>query len=326
MTGTGGLVRFSSSEIDAAFGEGASVEEVYAIVTRMNIASVSDAPLDVEMTLRFLPGLSIAAISTSPYRIERTNAQTVDGDDDFVLTIPRRAGIAARQPGREAELRTGEAFLWLSDERWFALAPQATSLINITVPRATIEPAIADLDAVLKDRLPASTELALLTSYAEALMAEAPLTPEIEALAAGHLRDLIIATLGAKKVERIAAGRGVGAARLAAIKRDILENLADPSLSIQGMAVRHGISTHYIRALFSRDGTAFTDYVREQRLLRAFKHLSDRHGPQRHVSAIAYTCGFSDLSWFNQAFKRRFGRAPSDVREGGDPEPGPCNA
>ena len=32
------------------------------------------------------------------------------------------------------------------------------------------------------------------------------------------------------------------------------------------------------------------------------------------ISTIAYDCGFTDLSWFNQTFKRRFGQTPSDIR------------
>jgi AraC-like DNA-binding protein len=33
------------------------------------------------------------------------------------------------------------------------------------------------------------------------------------------------------------------------------------------------------------------------------------------VSTIAYECGFGDLSYFNQAFRRRFAATPTDVRK-----------
>jgi AraC-like DNA-binding protein len=32
------------------------------------------------------------------------------------------------------------------------------------------------------------------------------------------------------------------------------------------------------------------------------------------VSAIAYTCGFNEISYFNQAFRRRFGDSPTQFR------------
>lgn len=314
MDDAGGMIRFSTRQTGAA--NIASVEEVYASVTRMNIASATEAPLNVEMSLRLLPGVSIAAIATSAYRIERTHAQTVDGNDDFVLTIAKRAGIAAQQPGREAEFQAGEAYLWLNDRRMIAVAPQGARFLNIAVPRTLVAPALADIDAVLKDRLPSSIPLALLASYAEGLMADLPLSPEMALMAGSHMRDLIIAALGAKPAATAnGASAGVRAARLDAVKRDVLENLNDPALSIDTMAIRHRISPHYIRALFNAEGTAFTDYVREKRLLEAFRRLSDAKAAHIGIGTIAFACGFSDLSWFNQAFKRRFGDTPSGVRE-----------
>jgi AraC-like DNA-binding protein len=36
---------------------------------------------------------------------------------------------------------------------------------------------------------------------------------------------------------------------------------------------------------------------------------------RRSIVAIAYEVSFGDLSYFNRAFRRRFGATPSDVRE-----------
>lgn len=313
MDEAGGLIRFSTKAIRASGGEAPSVEEVYGSMTRMNIASATEAPLDVDMTLRLLPNIAIANISSSPYRIERTQAQAADGNDDFVFTIARRADISIQQPGRGAEFGSGEAFLCLNDERQLGVTQQGARFLNIAVARDLVAPAISDIDAALKGRLPASMPLRLLASYADALTADADLTPEMAAMAASHMRDLVIATLGAKSADGQDA-RGVRAARLAAIKRDIKQNLGDLALSLNSVATRHGISSHYVRALFNMERTAFTDYVREQRLVKAFKLLSGPAGVQFSISSIAHGCGFGDLSWFNQAFKRRFGKTPSDVR------------
>jgi AraC-like DNA-binding protein len=317
MDNAGGLIRFSTMR--AAFEQEAGVEEVYAQVTRMNIASVDEAALDVDMSLRLLPGVAIAAITASPYRVERTHEQTIDGNDDFVLTIVRQAGVAGGQAGRGAELQAGEAFLFHNDGRMTAVAPIGARVINVAVPKGLIVPVVKDIDAVLKDKLPRSMPLALLASYAEGLMADIPLTPEAGRMAGSHMRDLIVAVMNAQpEALEETSSRGVQAARLADIKHDIAENLADPGLSLDAVAIRHGISPHYIRLLFNQDGTAFSDYVREQRLLAAFRHLTDWRSERLSITAIAFECGFGDLSWFNQAFKRRFGRTPSDVRHAED--------
>jgi AraC-like DNA-binding protein len=37
-------------------------------------------------------------------------------------------------------------------------------------------------------------------------------------------------------------------------------------------------------------------------------------GPDRTISAVAFDCGFGDLSYFNRAFRRHYGATPSDIR------------
>jgi len=51
-----------------------------------------------------------------------------------------------------------------------------------------------------------------------------------------------------------------------------------------------------------------------QRLARAHRLLTDPRRTERTLTAIAFEVGFSDLSYFNRAFRRRFGATPSDAR------------
>jgi AraC-like DNA-binding protein len=43
--------------------------------------------------------------------------------------------------------------------------------------------------------------------------------------------------------------------------------------------------------------------------------LCDMQFADLPVSAIAYEVGFSDLSYFNRSFRRRYDATPTDVRE-----------
>src|SRR5262249_55059709 len=109
---------------------------------------------------------------------------------------------------------------------------------------------------------------------------------------------------------------GVRAARLRAIKSDVAANLGRRDLSLHSVAKRHGISPNYLRKLMRCDGTNFTKYVLGERLARAFTLLSDMTRAAQSISSIAYDSGFGDLSYFNHAFRRRYGTTPSSVRTG----------
>jgi len=43
--------------------------------------------------------------------------------------------------------------------------------------------------------------------------------------------------------------------------------------------------------------------------------LTDQRWSDRTVSSVAFDAGFGDLSYFNRAFRRRYGATPSDIRK-----------
>ena len=124
------------------------------------------------------------------------------------------------------------------------------------------------------------------------------------ALGVGAMRD----------AAEVAHGRGLRAARLQEIKHDIDRHLDQPDLSVAALAFRHGCTPRFIQRLFEAEGTTFTEYVLTRRLARAHRLLSDPRRAGDKISTIAFDAGFSDLSYFNRAFRERYGDTPSSVR------------
>ena len=120
---------------------------------------------------------------------------------------------------------------------------------------------IADLDAATTRPIPVNTEaLRLLVHYAAMLKEEDWVTePNLQSLMASHLQDLAVLAIGATRdAATVVGGRGVPAARLRAIKADIVKSLTDRHLSIDAVALRHGITPRYVSMLFDGDGTTFS--------------------------------------------------------------------
>jgi AraC-like DNA-binding protein len=104
------------------------------------------------------------------------------------------------------------------------------------------------------------------------------------------------------------------AARLNAIKADIVARLGDEGLSVAATALRHRVTPRYVHMLFEVEGVTFSEYVIEQRLARAYRMLQDQTYAGHTISAVAFEVGFSNLSHFNRVFRRRYGATPSEVR------------
>ena len=98
------------------------------------------------------------------------------------------------------------------------------------------------------------------------------------------------------------------------IKADIIENLSRNDLTIDALSRRHRLQPRYIQRLFESDGTTFSEFLLGQRLARAQRMLADPRKLDQNIGAIAFECGFGDLSYFNRRFRRLYGSAPSHFR------------
>ncbi len=102
--------------------------------------------------------------------------------------------------------------------------------------------------------------------------------------------------------------------RCAAILRAIESRSGDPNLSAITVAKMLGITPRYVHLLLEATGKSFTHHVLERRLERAAALLRDPRWRYRKIADVAAEVGFSDLSYFNRAFRRHYGMTPSAMR------------
>jgi AraC-like DNA-binding protein/regulator of extracellular matrix RemA (YlzA/DUF370 family) len=312
-----GLLKFSTDDLPDRDRVAIWREEFARGVVKVDVQRLGEGPFRSESRIRILPDLKIWSSLVSSSELRRTRPHVADGDDSVVLAIIKNGRTSVAQRDQEAIFSEGEGFLWASDATGLYSTPGVLDFITFAFPRRSLGSVVRDLDKVLMKAIPPATEaLRLLLSYSAILQADsAPVDPPLLSLSSAHILDLAALALGATRdAVQSAKNGGLRVARLQAIKSDINANLSQPDLAVTAVALRHGISPRYIRALFESEQTSFTDFVREQRLRLAYRLLSADHAANRSVSAIAFECGFGDLSYFNHSFRRRFGATPTDIR------------
>lgn len=286
-------------------------------IVRLDIEPQGDRPFRAEATLRRLPGVRLAFWNTSGLRLARTRDLIPDNDDAICLVMHLGKDINASARGRRMTLTGGDAVPLHTMEPAETAYTAKTRLTSLTVPRAALASLVGGLqDAILRP-IPADSEaLRLLRTYLQAMSKDPPFaTPELRRLAVTHIHDLMALALGATGDEAaLAKTRGLPAAQFEAIKADITANLTRRDLSLHFISGRQQLSPRHIRRLFKAEGTTFSDFVLEQRLARARRMLADPRYGEWTISAIAYAAGFGDLSYFNRAFRNRFGITPGEAR------------
>jgi AraC-like DNA-binding protein len=294
--------------------------EVYGkMILRLDIEPLPDRSFHADIRLRALPGLDVVSGALRGVRDRRTQGLIADGNDHVGLAMHWGGVATAEQCGREATLHDGDAVFLTCGEVAAVTRPGPCRYIGVRVPHAALAsavPHIEDLTAIPIRR--GTPGLGLLESYVTSLLSDDDtfVGPTLPHLAASHITDLLALTLGAVgDSAAVAEGRGVSAARLRAIKDDVIKHLGSRVLTIDGLAGRHRVTPRYIQRLFENEGTSFTEFVLGQRLARAHRLLSDPRQTERTISSIAFEVGFGDLSYFNRVFRRYYGDTPSNVRE-----------
>ncbi|MCW5702520.1 MAG: helix-turn-helix domain-containing protein [Bradyrhizobium sp.] len=313
-----GTLRFSTDDLSEPDGLTIWRELCGRTMMRLDMEPLSEAPFHCEARIRVLPGLAMSSIVTAPNRLTRDRSLIADGNDDLILAVAVAGEAVISQRDQDARLGQGDAVLISSAEPSISVVPSDSHFVSLAIPLTALTRSTRNLEQNMRCRVPQSSlALRLLTSYLLTLDTEHDvMNPEFQHSAINHIYDLVALTLGATRdAAETAKGRGLRAARLRAIKADILDNIGQHDLSADIVAARHGISSSYLRKLFDGDGTTFTDFVLSERLARAYRMLGDPRLLDHMISTIAYEAGFGDLSYFNRAFRRKYGVTPTDIRE-----------
>src|SRR6204780_5331899 len=131
-------------------------------------------PLNIDLTLRSLPGFAMAAGTLSPMRNRHTPALL---DNDDVVLVVMQSGIGeVHQYGRVATVNEGEAVLTANGAEATFTGQTPTRVINFRLSRNLLTPHIADLDALVARPIPKDNRvLQLLVGYATMLDNQAEL-------------------------------------------------------------------------------------------------------------------------------------------------------
>lgn len=265
----------------------------------------------VEMTMNIAPGLRRAKmLSSLTARVTRPSQMLADGEDTVCLMMKTGGHMALTQSRREGVPQVGDGVLLVYREPAL-LQFVDTTYLSVRVPFGALA-TIANVEAAAARRIPRDTEaLSLLQTYV-ANLPDRIADPQLGRLSATHVYDLIALAIGATDEGReIANQRGVRAARLVAIKADLIQNAAT---HLDQLAARQGISPRYVQMLFEEAGTTFSDFALERRLDAARIMLTSPRYTTWSITAIALESGFGDISHFNRRFKRRYLTTPSDMR------------
>jgi len=313
-------VKFSTGDLPKGRRLAAYRDMLNASVGNFEVEATGDA-FEFRAHSVTMPGLGIAHISSSALRVERRRGVEPDATRDLILAVVRDGTATTAQCGREVTVRGSGAFLSSSLEP-LVMERTAARLINYSLLRSDLAPAIADFERVLQTAIPLDSEaMRLLIGYTNLAVRDgASASAEFHRLAVRHIHDLIALAIGATRdAAEMAKTRGLAAARRADLyaraRRLIALRFDEPNLAPGEMAHRLGVSERLLQKVFGERGEAVMACLWEERVARAARLLSAPETADRSVTDIAFACGFNDSSHFGRVFAAGMGLPPSRWRK-----------
>jgi len=316
------VMRFSTAALPPRDRVAIWREVIGRKLLRVDIEPWHGRDFHITAGVRTLPGTSVVSASISEFRLARTRELTTDGNDGLRLAINLGEPEFIIQRGRELILGAGEATLMSCGEPFTVERRTPGRFLGVHLPLAVLKPLLGNAGDMIMRPIPRNAAgLRLLTGYVGILDQEEILPPVQAQLIATHIQDLAALAIGATRDAAVLAeSRGVRAARLHAIKADVVANLGSADLSVGATAHRHHLHIRYVQRLFEADGTTYSEFVLAQRLSQAYRLLANPRHAGRAIADIAAQCGFGDPAYFSRRFRRAYGASPSDLRAGSQPD------
>ncbi len=263
--------------------------------------------------------VQVTLVTMTPHSVHRTARLIRQADPEvWEVGCTVRGGSVLTQDGRSSELGVGDLVL-VDTSRPYRIDQTDCEVLLLHFERSRMPLAAGDLRCLSGVRIPGDRGIGALTSqFMLHLAGSLPgLTPtETGRLSAVVLEVLTTALAHALEREGQLPADTRQRALLARIDAFVRANLGEPGLDPETIAAAHHISRRYLHRLFQQEGRTVAGSIRELRLERCRRDLTDPRLASRPVHAIAARWGFGSAAHFSAAFRAAYGVSPRQYREG----------
>ena len=234
----------------------------------------------------------------------------------FTLDVQMRGESVVKQAGREARLWRGDFVLTDSTRPYQVTFEKPVVMRLLRFPAPLLKRFVGCPEDLVGLRVDGSSGAGRIASlFLQSIWR--PQDASVAYLGAAHMERAVLELLASAFLQvRSSSPRSSSLATLQRMQivEAIEDRLDDSALTPSSLACAFRISVRYLHRLFSSDGETISRYILRRRLERGKEQLSDPSHDRRHVSEIAFSCGFSTFSHFCRAFRDQYGLSPGHYR------------
>ena len=270
-----------------------------------------------------LGAMQVVVMDIMPITVSRTPRLISQADPDMLKMVLVCGGnsCVVAQDGRQAPLSAAE-FAIYDTRRPYEVAcgvggERPTQMMTFMFPPSLLPLSRSRLGQLAAVRFPGGAGLGDLTS--QFLLQLARNVDHYSPAEAARLSSAALEVLATRLAHELdIRGWGTPEARrhalFTAVQAFIQGHLGDPRLSPAMIAAAHHMSLRSLQQLFHDEGLTVAGWIRQRRLERCRRDLTDPALASRPAAAIAARWGFSSAGDFSRAFRAVYGLPPAEYR------------
>ena len=270
-----------------------------------------------------LGAMQVVVMDIMPITVSRTPRLISQADPDMLKMVLVCGGnsCVVAQDGRQAPLSAAE-FAIYDTRRPYEVAcgvggERPTQMMTFMFPPSLLPLSRSRLGHLAAVRFPGGAGLGDLTS--QFLLQLARNVDHYSPAEAARLSSAALEVLATRLAHELdIRGWGTPEARRHAlfttVQAFIQGHLGDPRLSPAMIAAANHMSLRSLQQLFHDEGLTVAGWIRQRRLERCRRDLTDPALASRPAAAIAARWGFSSAGDFSRAFRAVYGLPPAEYR------------
>lgn len=255
--------------------------------------------------------LKLSFVDACQARLYRSAREVAAGEGGKYFAVFQQSGSATMaQDDRQVVLGSGDITLIDADRPCDFTYSNNSRQLSLILPHDRVEQALRFSRVRCGEKISAGSPIAVLSHR---LIMETTRQPTLSLAESEATLEAIISLL------RPAIGRAQEEVdpheRIMRKTLDYIDqHIRNEDLSPEVLAREVGVSVRGLYRLFAKKGLVVAQYIKNRRLDFCAESLR-QVGTEQKLSALGYSWGFSDSSYFSTAFKARFGVSPGEYRK-----------
>jgi len=260
--------------------------------------------------------LSISRVQGKAHSVQRRHRDIRKATDAyFLLSLQIDNTSRISQFGETAELSSGDMAIYSSTDPYALQLSDGFSQVVVQLPKERLLARLPNAESMAAKKIDGNSGLGQLvrdsilnlSHYADSS------SETLQSLVQETLIDLIATGLASQQDDSPALSCPEQHVMLR-VKTHLRNHIGDPSLDRQKLANEIGMSVRRLNAIFAKEGTSISAYIRQSRFNGVAQELKDARFATLSISEIACKYGFVNFQHFSKSFRTHFGMSPREYR------------